>query len=153
MAGQGQPPRRVKASAPDPVKLREDDQRQKAQQRAEAFNQFEVKAHLGDAVWSFAAGDVSAGDVAALRSATGTTVIDPVLNMLTYFEPGVTVVALDKLAELIFLARRQAGERPTFDDVADQITARAEVWIEFPAGEMPDPGEAQFLDPPASDGS
>ena len=145
-------PRRPRASAPDPRKLREDDQRAKAQQRAEAFNLFEVKAHVDDDVYSFAAGDVSAADVGALRSATGTSIIDPVLQMLTYFEPGMSVVALDKLAELVFLARRQAGERPTFDDVASAITARTKVWLEFPAGEMPDPGEAVFFDPPDSDG-
>lgn len=140
------------AAAPDPRKLREEQERQRARERVEAFNLFEVKAHINDDEFSFSAGDVSAADVAALRAATSTTVIDPVLNMLQYFAPDMRVVALDKLAELVFLARRQAGERPSFDEVSSTITARSKVWLDFPTGEAPETEEAVFLDPPDSDG-
>lgn len=139
------------AKAPDPKQVAKDTAAKAARERVEAFNAFEVKAHVAGQVHTFCAGDVSARHVAALRSALGSTLIDPVLNMVQYFSPDSRVVALDKVAELVFLARLQAGEVVTFDDVADTITARTEVWFEFPTGEAPDPGgEAMFLDPPAS---
>ena len=144
------PQQRPRTPAPDPRKLREEKARKEAEERNVAFNAFEVKAHVDDEVFTFCNGDVTSLDVAALRAATGTTIISPVLNMLQYFAPDMTVVALDKLAELVFLARRQAGERPDFDDVAAGITNRSVVWIEYPEGEMPAPTEEVHLDPPVS---
>lgn len=147
-------PARPRASAPDPRKLREEDQRKKARAKAEAFNDYQLKIHVGDDVFSFRGGAVTFRHVAEFRRATGAVEIDPVMGLLL----GVTDSAMpppDYVGQLIWLARLQAGERVELDDVLDGFTLDNEVWLEFPE-QSPDPGEAGvvFPDPPSrGDGS
>lgn len=120
-----------------------------AKVKARAFNDYEVKLHVDGDVFSFRAGDVTARHVGLLRKAIDTEVTDPVfyaLARLAQLDP-----AADLVAQVVYLARLQAGESPSYDEIADTLTAGTEMWLEFPESADLDPGVEGpvFLDPPA----
>lgn len=146
---------RPRASAPDPRKLREDDQRAKAKAKAQAFNDYELKVHVGDDVFAFRGGAVTFRHVHEFRRATGSTDIDPVMGLILGLV-GSAAPPPDYVGQLIYLARLQDGDRVDLDDVLDGFTLDNEVWLEFPETGSPDPGVegVVFPDPPTQgDGS
>jgi hypothetical protein len=155
VAGQGQPgPRRVKASAPDPRKLREEDQRAKAKAKAKAFNDYELNVHVGDDVYTFRGGAVTFRHTWEYRKATGSTDVDPVMGLVLGLI-GSASPPPDYAGQLVYLARLQAGETVTLDEVLDGFTMGDEIWLQYP-DEAPDPGGevVAFPDPSLpSDGS
>lgn len=140
------------AKAPDPRRLRAEQAEKRAKAKAEAFNRYEVKLHVGHEVYTFRAGDVNPLHTQMLKEATGTNLVDPVYYLLVYTND--EQAPLDHVAQLVWLARLQAGEDVSYKTVATGITASLPTWVEVPEGDMPEPeGEVAFPDPPPSDGS
>lgn len=148
------------AKAPDPKSITVDEngagvtpeQRQKvAKEKADAFNAYVVTIHVDGRAFRFCAGEVTARHVAMLREQSGRDLLDPVRYLLVFVSRD--AASIDLIAQLVFLARLQAGERVTLDEVGDSFKAGSEVWLEFP-DELPPSGlEVAFPDPPDSGGS
>ncbi len=81
--------------------------------------------------------EVTASDVAALRRETG-------LSLRTVIDQAQNDPDLDVIAALVFMARRQAGDRSvTFDSVAAFINYESEIEaVDVPAEEEGDSPEA-----------
>lgn len=142
------------ATAPSYDELKAKDAALKAQARAKAFNEYQVRLHVDDDEWTFRAGDVTARHVGKLREATGTDKIDPVMNAITALHicfEAESPAPVDLVAQLVFLARLQAGERVSYEIVADSITTESVVWCEFPMAEI-EAEEGTFMDPTSCDG-
>lgn len=141
------------AKAPNPKQVREQGEAEAARERTKQRNAFEVKAHVDDNVHTFRYGDVKPSHVRKIREALDSDLYDPVLRMLLYFDSSAKTVALDKVAELVFLARLQAGDDCSFADIEDSFSASSVIWFEFPSGALGSTEGVVFDDPPASDGS
>lgn len=127
--------------------------RAKAKEKADTFNAYAVTVHVDGKSWRFRAGDVTARHVAMLRDQSGKDYLDPVRYLLVFVSRD--AASIDMVAQLVFLARLQAGDRVTLDEVGDSFTAGSEVWLEFP-DEQGLPGsdlEVAFPDPPVSGGA
>lgn len=80
--------------------------------------------------------ELTAKDSAALRRQTG-------MSTRLLLSAASTDPDLDTVAALVWLARRQAGDEVTFDDVAEEIGYDADIEsVEEPAEEDPDSPEA-----------
>lgn len=97
----------------------------------------------------FRMGDLTASDVRELRKQSGMGI--PEMVAQAELSPGTSMWDIDSSAALIWMARRQAGERDLkFDEVAD--TLRLDQVIEIRHEDTPEPAE-EFPDPPDSGGS
>ena len=123
--------------------------RAEARKRATAANRWRVVIHLEDETLTFCAGDVSARHVHLLARASKTDLADPVRYALVF--SATAHPSLDAVAWLIYLARLQAGEEPSYDETVDGLTAGTEVWLDFVDGDMPEREDREaFPGPPAS---
>lgn len=118
------------ATAPDPRKFA-------ATERAENARNMRYIIAIDDDEYVFRFGDLSARDVRDLREQTGLFVRD-VLDGLD------GVAQLDRMAAMVWLARRQAGDMVSFEDVEsklrlDQAISIREETSPEPAEENPDP--------------
>jgi len=137
------------AKAPDPKQLRLDQQAAEAKARADAYNAYETKVHLGDRVYAFRGGAVTARHVAMFRKATRVDEVDPVYMLILRCATFTESAPLDWVAQLVYLARLQEGDSPDIDEILDSVTADTVVRFEYP-GSLPDVGEGPVhLDPPA----
>lgn len=69
----------------------------------------------GEAAFTLRPGDLSAADAAALRRETG-------MSLAAVMRAGMTDPDIDLFAALAWLARRQAGDKVTFEEVASEFT-------------------------------
>lgn len=137
-----------------------DEMRQAAARNGEhRLNSFAVTVTVDGVEHVFRAGDVTARHATLLRKATDSEKLDPVAYLLLLVDGAklTTLVPLDVAAQLVYLARLQAGEQVSFDVVADGLRFDSDVRFTFPDGqapvELPAEGEVAFPDPPASGGS
>lgn len=122
------------ANAPDPRKLA-------AEQRAEAARNARYRVDLDGTQYTFRLGEMSANDVRLLREQAGMSVPDLVRQLYAVWD-------MDSGAALLWMARRQAGEKNlTFAEVADNLRLDQvlSVWHE----DDPEPVEGGMQDPPA----
>lgn len=122
------------ANAPDPKRLA-------AEQRVEAARNARYRLEFDGAQYTFRLGEMSASDVRLLREQAGMSVPDLVRQMHAPWD-------MDSGAALLWMARRQAGEKAlTFDEVADnlRLDQLLFVWHE----DDPEPVEEGPQDPPA----
>lgn len=120
------------ATAPDPKRLA-------AKQKAETARAFRYVIDLGDEEVVFRMADVTALDVGALRKVSGLGPHEALILAMTG--------EIDGMAAMIWLARRQAGERPSWPQIAESLTLDHEIIMR--PEDSPEPEEVDALDPPA----
>lgn len=120
------------ATAPDPRRLA-------ARQKAEAAQAMRWVVDLGDEQVTFRMADVTALDVGALRKVAGMSVSEAILLA--------SAGEIDGVAALIWLARRQAGEKPSWPQIAESLTLDHEIII-TPEDQPEAAEEVDALDPP-----
>ncbi len=122
--------------------------RAKARARAKAFHDYVVTVYVGEDAYPFRAGDVTSHQMGKLRQQVQFQWHDQLLYLVSFV--GDLVQPLDLVAQLLYLARLQAGDEVTFPQVANSLSADSDYFIDF-GDDMPaPPDEAVFLDPPAS---
>lgn len=113
-----------------------------AQQRSEAFVNYRIVLTLDGQDFTFRLGDLNALEVRALRREAQMTVPE--------MTRGVEEQETDCVAALVWLSRRQAGERGlTFEQVASRVTAGQTVTVRHEDDPEPEGEDGGYPDPPA----
>jgi hypothetical protein len=145
----------VKVDAKDPQQMAALQAQAAARRRSVLINNLVMVVHVDDQVWRYEGGRGTARHTAALRAALRDEPwVEPVDRALNYLVVNAPAAPADIVAQVVFLARLQQGERVTLDEVLDSIPSGAAIWVDLPE-KMPDlDEEVAFPDPPPSgDGS
>lgn len=144
----------MKVDAKDPQQMAALQAQAAARRRSVLINNLVMVLHVNDEEWRFDGGLATARHVDALRAARPDDPwVEPADRALSYLVNNAPSAPADIVARVIFLARLQAGDKVTLDEVLDSIPAGAVIWVDLPET-MPDldDSEVAFPDSPPSGG-